>query len=293
MESIISYPNRGPFGKSNYRGNCSGHVLIDLIKHFKPTLLVDVCKGSGTSEDVCNTLNIPYVGLDLHTGFDFTKDYVLNHLEKPADLVFSHPPYHNMIDYKKERNKHGLITEGNDISNLSSPEEFLEYSQLMLMNQREATIQGGIYTSLIGDYRKNGAFHSFQSDYINMMPKDELISVTIKAQHNCLSSSNSYSGNFIPIMHEYLLVWKKKSTTLFSFLNQKIEELQNLYNATWKNIIKIALMQLEGQAPLTDIYLEVSRIAPERIIKNQNYRAKVRQTLQQHFNHVERGVWAA
>ena len=36
MESVISYSNRGPYGKSSYRGNCSGYVIRDLINYFYP-----------------------------------------------------------------------------------------------------------------------------------------------------------------------------------------------------------------------------------------------------------------
>ena len=56
MKSVISYPNRGPWGKSNWRGNVSGFVIKDLIEHFRPKLLVDACEGSGTSGDVCRKM---------------------------------------------------------------------------------------------------------------------------------------------------------------------------------------------------------------------------------------------
>ena len=31
MQSVISYKERGKYGNSNYRGNCSGYVIKDLI----------------------------------------------------------------------------------------------------------------------------------------------------------------------------------------------------------------------------------------------------------------------
>ncbi len=33
--SVVSYPNRGPWGDPRYRGNCSGHLAKDLILRFK------------------------------------------------------------------------------------------------------------------------------------------------------------------------------------------------------------------------------------------------------------------
>lgn len=293
MNSILNFPERGNYGKSNYRGNCTGNIQKELINHFKPQFFIDVCEGSGTSKDVCNEQNIDYLGLDLHCGFDFTKNSVLSKATKEADMVFSHPPYHDMINYADERNKHGMFNgSGKDLSSCQSVEEFLEFCQLMLLNQRDAAKIGGVYTTLIGDYRKNGAFYSFQSDFINMLPKNELLSVAIKLQHNTMSSFKNYNGNFIPIQHEYLIVWKKAQTSIFEFLEKKIQEVKQVYNDTWKNIIRLALMKLDNKASLSEIYNMVLEIAPEKLEKTNNYKAKVRQVLQMNFTPVERGVWA-
>lgn len=34
--SVVSYPNRGNFGDSRYRGNCTGHIIVDLIETYLP-----------------------------------------------------------------------------------------------------------------------------------------------------------------------------------------------------------------------------------------------------------------
>ena len=39
MNSIVSYPNRGPGGSSRYRGNCSGHLKAEQ-QPFLPGLEV-------------------------------------------------------------------------------------------------------------------------------------------------------------------------------------------------------------------------------------------------------------
>ena len=289
MKSIISYKNRGPWGDSKWRGNMSGHVMVDLIKHFNPRLVVDVCEGSGTSGDVCRELGVDYVGLDLRHGNDFTSDSVLAALPRPGDLVFSHPPYHSMIQYSG--NMYGAPIQA-DTSRCVSVDEFLAKSEVMLLNQREATRNGGIYASLIGDMRKNGSFRSFQSDYIQMMPKDELISVTIKAQHNCVSDTRQYSGGFVPIVHEYLLLWKKSARTLFEISFEKANQLRLQIAQTWRCAIKMALISLGGKAPLSRIYAEVEKHAGHLISNNKHWKAKIRQRLQVHFENVERGVWA-
>lgn len=291
MKSIVSYPNRGPWGDNRYRGNCSGHVIKDLVNHFKPANFVDVCMGSGTSKDVCEEMNVPYVGLDLRYGNDYTKHSVLKQLpwEGGGELVFSHPAYHNMVVYS------GNMYEGvndNDASRCLSVDHFLEHTHVMLMNQREATKSGGHYVSLIGDMRSQGKFFSFQADMINMMPKDELVSVTIKAQHNTMSGGRRYGGTFIPILHEYILVWSKKSKSMFLVSYDKAVELRKRIAANWRVAIRMAMIELGGKAALSDIYEQVEAVACNLIAKNKHWKAKIRQLLQVHYTNVERGVWA-
>ena len=68
-----------------------------------------------------------------------------------------------------------------------------------------------------------------------MMPKEELLSVAIKLQHNCMSDTRVYSGSFIPIMHEYLLIWKKRAKSLFAISFDIASELQSRVATTWRN----------------------------------------------------------
>lgn len=237
MKSVMSFPERGNYGNSNWRGNTSGYVIKELIEHFNPRLFVDACEGSGTSKDVCKEMGIEYVGLDLYKGQDFTKDYILTQLPRPADICFTHPPYHDMIAYSGS--VYGKEILMGDTSHCRNVEEFISKSQVMLMNQREATKEGGIYCTLIGDQRGGslgkGNFRSYQSDFIQMMPKEELLSVAIKLQHNCMSDTRVYNGSFIPIMHEYLLIWKKKAKSLFAISFDIASELQSRVATTWRN----------------------------------------------------------
>jgi hypothetical protein len=292
MNSIISFPNRGPWGDAHWRGNCSGHVQRALIEHFRPNFFVDVCEGSGTSRDVCSELGIKYVGLDLHNGQDFTADYVLNFLDKPADMVFSHPPYAGIIRYDKIGEFSNPALSARDTSAAASIEEFLEKSRIMLLNQREATRSCGIYATLIGDYRTNGVFRSFQADFINMMPRHELNSVVIKAQQNCRTLVPAGMSSFVPLVHEYLLIWKRSAQSFVDLALNKLAGLKNEIAGTWRAIIRTALLQLGGQASLNEIYQLVEKSASEKVRHNPHWMAKIRQTLQFHFEPVSRGVWA-
>ena len=293
MKSVMSFPERGNYGNSNWRGNTSGYVIKELIQHFNPKLFVDACEGSGTSKDVCKEMRIEYVGLDLYKGQDFTKDYILTQLPRPADICFTHPPYHDMIAYSGSVYGKEILT--GDTSHCRNVEEFISKSQVMLMNQREATKEGGIYCTLIGDQRGGslgkGNFRSYQADFISMMPKDELLSVAIKLQHNCMSDTRVYSGSFIPIMHEYLLIWKKRAKSLFAISFDIASELQSRVATNWRNAIRIVMMKLQ-KADLNTIYYEIEKVASNLIANNPNYKAKIRQQLQKHYNNVERGVWS-
>ena len=293
MKSVMSFPERGNYGDSKGRGNTSGYIIKELIQHFNPRLFVDACEGSGTSKDVCKEMGIEYVGLDLYKGQDFTKDYILTQLPRPADICFTHPPYHDMIAYSGSVYGKEILV--GDTSHCINAEEFISKSQVMLMNQREATKEGGIYCTLIGDQRGGslgkGNFRSYQADFISMMPKEELLSVAIKLQHNCMSDTRVYSGSFIPIMHEYLLIWKKKAKSLFAISFDIASELQSRVATNWRNAIRIVMMKLQ-KADLNTIYNEIEKVAASLIANNPNYKAKIRQTLQKHYNNVERGVWS-
>lgn len=262
MTSIVSYPDRGgPWGKSSWRGNASGHITVDLINHFelKPgkDLYVDICEGSGTSGDACRLMNIDYVGLDLHKGQDFTKHAVLDSLPKQASICFSHFPYHDMIKYSSQVYGNEVL-EG-DTSHCKNVDEFLAMSQVGLLNQREATMDGGIYTTLIGDQCGGslktdpavGNFASYQADFIKMLPRDELFAVVVKYQHNTVSGRRTYANkNFIVIEHEYLLLWKKKKKTMTQVSFDLAVAHQRAIATTWRTAIRIAMMTLGGEASL-------------------------------------------
>ena len=83
LTSVVSYPERGPWGSSKYRGNCSGFLIKDLLLRFKARRVLDPMEGSGTTKDVIKGLNrfkntkIEYVGGDLTTnGFNLLKDEI-------------------------------------------------------------------------------------------------------------------------------------------------------------------------------------------------------------------------
>lgn len=60
---------------------------------------------------------------------------------------------------------------------------------------------------------------------------------------------------------------------------------------TWKVVVGEAMTELDGKASVNEVYEAVIELAPRKVQNNKNYKAKVRQTLQRHFENVSRGEW--
>lgn len=292
--SILSYPERGPWGDAKWRGNCSGHVYKELFGKLQPKVFVDPMVGSGTSVQVAKEMGIEAWGLDLHQGFNAVKDSIVMAVGKPADLVLSHPPYGGMIIYSGR--VWGTEACPDDLSRCESDEDFHSKMQLVLLNQREATVPGGFYGTIIGDWRRNGVYTSYQAEMIARMPANELAAVIIKQQHNCMSDNKSYGRMRLPlILHEYILLWQKKSVPVLVMLGEMAKQQYSRLTGTWKNIVKAVLISLGGKASLSSLYDAVAAAAPDRLAQNNSWREKVRQTLNSNpdlFSPVERGVWS-
>lgn len=293
--SILSFEDRGPWGDNKWRGNCSGHVYKDLFERLSPKVFVDPMVGGGTSIEVAKSMGIEAYGLDLHSGFNALRDSILETVGKPADLCLSHPPYASMIRYSGE--VWGDQPHPDDLSWCVDDEDFHEKLQLVMLNQRSATSGGGYFGTIIGDYRRDGRYTSYQAEVIARMPANELAGVLIKAQHNCQSSAKQYGKLKLPfITHEYILLFRKPQVTSILLTLSSIAQQQKArLTGTWKTIVRLVLMSLGGTAQLQDIYQSVARSAPERLQSNPHWKEKVRQVLNQNlstFTPQGNGVWA-
>ena len=205
--SLLSFPERGPWGNARYRGNCSGHVYRALFERLRPQVFTDPTVGSGTSVEVAREMGIEAYGLDLHSGFNILKQRILEVVGKPSDLVMSHPPYHNLIVYSGQ--VWGTEPHPDDLSRCATEEEFMDKLIVAMKNQRHATKPGGYYGTLIGDIRKDGQYFSLQAELITRCPKRELRAILIKQQFNTTSDRKAYPLPLPRIMHEYLILWQK------------------------------------------------------------------------------------
>lgn len=165
------------------------------------------------------------------------------------------------------------------------------------MNQRAATVPGGYYGTILGDWRRAGVYTSYQAECIARMPKGELVAVLIKAQHNTMSSTRAYPGLRLPrILHEYIVLWSRprQVASLLADLAGLAKQQQARLSSSWKVLVRHVLVSLGGEAALAAIYGRVAENAPERLAANPNWQAKIRQVLNQHpndFQPLERGVW--
>src|SRR5690625_2543418 len=250
MNSIISYPNRGKWGSSSYRGNTSGYVIKDLITHFfpnkKPRKFIEIFSGGGTGKDVTDDLGMKNsVHLDLNNGWNA----LVNDIPFGSDFIFSHPPYWNMISYQKYNNNHP-----DDLSLNSSYEEFIDKLNIVNAKIYQSLLNGGRHAFLIGDIRRKGKYYSVIKD---MTYFGDLESHIIKAQHNCLSDNKQYANNnFIPIVHKHFLVFRKNQVWQVQLKRTSIQnfDLRQFKNITWRDLVQGAVESLGGSATLKDIY---------------------------------------
>jgi len=201
LTTVVSYPERGPYGDNNFRGNCSGLLVEDLCVHYAPLSMLDPMVGGGTSRDVAETLGIDFEGYDLANGMHedvFARPWG----DRRFDLVFAHPPYGPMIRYGES---------DQDLSTLSIPkfkEALVAMADLLF---EEAVADGGHLAILIGTLRKNGRIHAFARDLVAWREPSE--PEIVKIQHNVTSPSSRtgqlYGNRFIPILDERVLIWKK------------------------------------------------------------------------------------
>lgn len=231
--SIASYPNRGPWGKSSYRGNCSGHIVKDFIGSFlkQGGLFADPSIGSGTSLEVAAELGVRHKGFDLHQGFNLLVEDFSQHLGEQANAVFWHPPYWDMIKYSGEGNMWGKEAHKWDMSQMSL-EEFTESLELAVMNIHDATEKGGHYGILMGNLRRQGNYYNLSS-LVERIAPGKLMDEIIKTQHNCVSDSRTYSNSkLIRIAHEKLLVFKRQNSTSIAFLGLIDKRAANMVSIT-------------------------------------------------------------
>ena len=194
-KSIVKYPKRGPWGRSSWRGNTTGHIVNDFLDfcEIKMQKKIETCSdymvGSGTTKEVCEQRGITGTYWDLSMG----KNLLDKDLEIPdrPESIFFHPPYSSHIGipyagaewcaekiWKKENGKnkctiidhtdqyiekYGFDPKPYDLGRMDW-ENFIKALNYCILKMYAALETGGRMGILMGDCRRNGKYYSMILD---------------------------------------------------------------------------------------------------------------------------------
>ncbi|MGE7828499.1 hypothetical protein [Paenibacillus sp. NPDC093718] len=277
LTTLISVPERGKYGNANYRGNYAGDVLGKLVSYLKRTgiqapYIYDPMEGGKTSRDVCTALGLPYVGDDIHNGFDVVND---DFHDTGFDLTVLHYPYWNMIDYAADLPKH---MQSMDMSRMDWKTFIAAVSHVNV----KAAAHSRYVAVLVGDMVVKG------KGYIKSIQREMAwigapVRHFTKVQHNAMSYRSSYKGNFIPVVTEHLLLFKtdyKPEGELWILVPGQYKKIDADNYVTWKNAIKHVTKGLEVITP-EKVFERVKKQFPSKLRKTNTPEATVRRTLQE------------
>ena len=294
LTSIVSYPERGEGGNNRYRGNCSPKLIEDLIHFFKPHEICDYMCGSGTTKDAADKCGIQSRLYDLHSGFDIMN----SEIQERPEFIFWHPPYWDIIKYSDVmykasdvESKYGYNPMQFDLSRIPDWDGFVEAMNHAMLKQFASLEKGGRMAVLMGDIKKKSKLYSMISEIVKPGTLENII---IKAQHNCFSDNTQYSGSFIPILHEYVMIVRKDNALYIPVIsvNKTKDDIRDMSMVTWKDVVAAVLEECPSAVPLSYLYEQIE--SHEKTKSNKWWKEKIRQTLQcnpTHFVNTDKGMW--
>ena len=232
MTTHWSFPERGNWAThdAKWRGNWSPYIPRNIILRYskEKDLILDQFAGGGTTLVEAKLLNRNIIGLDVndvalnrcrekidfkHEGADgkvFLRKGDARNLDfisdNSIDLICTHPPYANIIEYSEN------IKE--DLSHLKI-NDFLEEMKKVASESYRVLKKDKFCAVLMGDTRKNG--HMIPLSFYVMQVFEnagfKMKEMIIKDQHNCRATgfwkTNSIKYNFLLIAHEHLFIFRK------------------------------------------------------------------------------------
>ena len=208
LTSLYHKAFRGPYGDPRYPGNCSGELIKDLLRYYRPERVLDPMTGSGTCRDVCRELGIDCVSFDIRDGFDACNPAMYADLGE-FDFVWLHPPYW--------RQKH-YTSDPRDLSNAPNLSHFLYRYRNLLQNCCGALTPGGRLAVLMGDYsdRETGfcplVYHTQRICFeLHLRQHDTQI---VRFSHGASSARKTYRSSFIPGLHDVCTVVEKPNVSV-------------------------------------------------------------------------------
>ncbi|HOK63144.1 MAG TPA: DNA methyltransferase [Soehngenia sp.] len=231
MNTVWSFPDRGKWAThdAKYRGNWSPYIPRNIILRYskEKDKILDQFVGGGTTLIEAKLLNRDAIGVDINPkavsltkqkcGFEYNTDsniQVFNgdarHLDfisdNSIDLICTHPPYSNIINYSDD------IKE--DMS-LLSVKDFLAEMHKVAKESYRVLKDNKFCAILMGDTRKNGHVVPLSFEVMKIYESSgfKLKEIVIKEQHNCKATgfwkTNSIKYNFLLLAHEYLFIFHK------------------------------------------------------------------------------------
>lgn len=289
-DTVLSFPNRGPWGDSRYRGNCSGWIPAYFIYKYHAGNVAEVFAGSGTTYDVCRDMGVRYTGIDLNPNPPrdgiISMDILDDTVELPdgfydADMVFLHPPYPSIHDVRYANNM-WKDTDGTralrDIQEMPWEEGMRSVNHAVL-RAFNAMPPGSYEVCLVGEIRSKGQYRSMMQ---NLAIPGILHQTFVKLQHNTVSRNRIYSGrnNYALTGHEMIAVIKKPSGYELTYVMPKrySMDIRDCAMATWKDVVMGVIWNMKGEITNESVYSAVE--GHKRAATNVDWKAKVRQTLQ-------------
>lgn len=232
MTTHWSFPNRGDWAThdAKWRGNWSPYIPRNIMLRYSKVgdTVLDQFAGGGTTLVEAKLLNRNIIGVDVNDTalirckekVDFEHEgangrvYIrkgdarnLNFIrDESVDLICTHPPYANIIQYSEEIDE--------DLSRLNV-KDFLKEMESVAEESYRVLKKGKFCAVLMGDTRQKGCMIPMSFDVMKIFQDSgfKLKELIIKEQHNCRATgfwkTNSIKYNFLLIAHEYLFVFRK------------------------------------------------------------------------------------
>jgi len=235
--TLWSFEERGEWAthEPSFRGNWSPKVARNLILKYsdEEDTVLDPMVGGGTTLIECILTGRDGIGMDINrkaalltkSRISFSEKYdkelpdsrpevyvgdsrnlnLIN--DKNIDLIATHPPYANIINYGEE-------TVDGDLSAIPSYDIFSEEMKKVASEFFRVLKPGGYCAILIGDTRNRKHYVPISSKILRKFLETGFLlkEDVIKAQWNCQSTplwKNKSDDDFLLIMHEHLFIFRK------------------------------------------------------------------------------------
>jgi len=234
--SVWSFPKRGNWAthKGDFRGNWAPEIARNIILRYSKEgdTVLDQMVGGGTTLIECKLTGRNGIGIDINPdAIMLTRDRLNFNFETPTtqrtfigdarnldrlrdnsiDLIATHPPYANIINYSKNSKKH---IDG-DLSYVKNIKEFAEEMKKVAKESFRVLKPGKYCAILIGDTRRYKHYVPISARVLQSFLETGFIlkEDIIKKQWQCKTTgfwtNKSKENNFLLIMHEHLFVFRK------------------------------------------------------------------------------------